>query len=241
MDVCSPLIAHHQAAEVVQPGQRAFDDPSESAELRRGFDTAPRDARHDASNATRGPTSPVVVRLIGVKLRRPSSPTSSSLPDRLDGVEDVRQRDRIVLVGRREHRRRQGDTFSIDDEVVLGAEFAAIRRVPSRLFSTALGAYGSGVDRNARPIDATLVPEVIQQDLQDAVPYAGLLPIAQAAPAGHPAPAAHFLRQVFPRDAGLEDEQDPRQRLAIRQRLAPVRFRPLGWEERFDDVPQVVW
>ena len=241
MDIRPPFVAHNQATEVVQPGKRALGDPSVPTEPCRRLDTASRDAGHDASNSTRGPTSPVIVSFVGMKLCRASTPATASLPDRLDGVENLVQRNRIVLVGRREHRRRQGDAVSIDDEVVLRAEFAAIRGVAARLLATSLGAYRPGVGRNTRPVDAALVPEVVQDDVQNAIPDAGLLPIAQAAPAGHPAAAAHFLRQVFPRDACLEDKQDARKRFAIRQRLAPVRLGPLGWEQRFDYVPQVVW
>ena len=241
MDIGPPLVAHHQALEVVQPGKGAFDDPSETTELRRRLDATPRDAGHDASNATRGPTSSVVVRFVGMKLRRSSASATSSLPNRGDGVEDLAQWNRVVLVGRCEPRRRQGDAISVDNEVVFGAKFAPIGGVAPRLLSTALGSHRGGIDRDTRPVDATLFPKVIQQDVQNTVPDAGLLPIAQATPAGHSAAAAHFLRKVLPRDTSLEDKQDPGQRLAIRQRLAPVRLGPLGWEQGFDHVPQVVW
>ncbi len=111
MDVRPPLMAHRQATKIVQPGERALDDPSKPTELRRRFDAAPSDAGHDASNATRSPTSPVVVRFVRMKLRWSSASASSSLPNRPDGVENLVQRDRVVLVGRREHRWRQRTPF----------------------------------------------------------------------------------------------------------------------------------
>ena len=47
------------------------------------------------------------------------------------------------------------------------------------------------------------------------LPDAGLLPLAQPAPAGHPRAAAHLLRQVLPGDPRLQHEQDPGQHLPV--------------------------
>lgn len=49
----------------------------------------------------------------------------------------------------------------------------------------------------------------------DLLPHAGLFPVAQPSPAGHAAPAAHFLGQHFPRDTGHEHEQNPGQRVVM--------------------------
>ena len=52
------------------------------------------------------------------------------------------------------------------------------------------------------------------------LPDPGGLPVAKPSPAGHAAAAAHLQRQVLPRDASLEDEEDAGQRLAIVEGLA---------------------
>jgi hypothetical protein len=62
-------------------------------------------------------------------------------------------------------------------------------------------------------------------------------------PAGHAAAAAHLQRQVLPRDAGLEDEEDAGQRLAIVEGLATGESEPpwLGWrQQRLDPFPEFI-
>lgn len=39
MDVGSPLVAHRETTEAVEPGQRAFDDPAMASELSTRLDT----------------------------------------------------------------------------------------------------------------------------------------------------------------------------------------------------------
>lgn len=71
-----------------------------------------------------------------------------------------------------------------------------------------------------------------------AIPYTGALPIAEPTPTGHPAAAAQFLGQHFPRDATFEDTDDARKRGSIGQARPPAFG--LGWlwrQERFDDRP----
>ena len=57
------------------------------------------------------------------------------------------------------------------------------------------------------------------------VPHARLVPVAQPAPAGHAAVAAHRLRQHPPRDAALQHEDDPSQAGPVRHPGWP----PWGW------------
>jgi hypothetical protein len=62
-------------------------------------------------------------------------------------------------------------------------------------------------------------------------------------PAGHAAAAAHLQRQVLPRDAGLEDEEDTGERLAIVEGLATGESEPpwLGWrQQRLDPFPEFI-
>jgi len=71
----------------------------------------------------------------------------------------------------------------------------------------------------------------------------GGLPVAKPSPAGHAAAAAHLQRQVLPRDASLEDEEDANQRLAIVKGLATGESEPpwLGWrQQRLDPFPEFI-
>ena len=61
----------------------------------------------------------------------------------------------------------------------------------------------------------------VEERPPDFPPHPGDLPIAQATPAGHPAPATHLLGEHLPLDAGAEHKQDAGQRLAMVDWLAP--------------------
>jgi hypothetical protein len=99
------------------------------------------------------------------------------------------------------------------------------------------------VASDSLPIDAVRLPEEeVEQHPMQHFPHAGLLPIAQAPPAGAPASAAHFLEAHLPRDAALEDEDD------AGQGGGPI-FDPwptacglwrFGRQQRFYDLPQLV-
>src|SRR5262249_21129332 len=87
------------------------------------------------------------------------------------------------------------------------------------------------------------VVEVFEQDLIEAEPDAGLLPGVQAAPAGHATAATHLHGEVFPGDAGLEDEEDAGQRLAVADPFAAgvaKAARLGGWQQRFEEGPQCI-
>ena len=61
-----------------------------------------------------------------------------------------------------------------------------------------------------------------QEDLVELLPDPGGLPVAKPSPAGHAAAAAHLQRQVLPRDASLEDEEDAGRRpLRLSRGLRP--------------------
>jgi hypothetical protein len=75
-----------------------------------------------------------------------------------------------------------------------------------------------------------------------APPHTRLLPVTQAPPARHAAPAAELLRQHLPRNAASQDKDDPRQCDAVCDAAWSSTF-GLGWferEKRCDDLPQCV-
>ncbi len=72
-------------------------------------------------------------------------------------------------------------------------------------------------------------------------PDAGLVPVAEPAPARHPGAAVHLVGEHLPRDAGAEYEEDAGERGPVRNAWTPTaRLGRLGRNERFDDVPEVV-
>ena len=78
------------------------------------------------------------------------------------------------------------------------------------VFSPVHGTDRGGVDDDdddAAEVDAVGPAQPVQQQPVQGRPHPGLHPLVQAVPQRHAA-AAHLLREVLPRDAGLEHEQD---------------------------------
>src|SRR5690242_8247982 len=81
-----------------------------------------------------------------------------------------------------------------------------------------------------------------QQHLVQPLPHSRLVPVPQPPPAGHPRPVSQLLRRELPRDAGVQHEQDPAQRVAVIQPPPagmpepPLRHR----QQRLDQLPQAV-
>lgn len=144
--------------------------------------------------------------------------------DRRDGI-DQRHGQVGVRRVRRDRLDDQGDALAVGGDRVFAPGSRAIHGAGAGLFTSTDGSDVTGVDDEPLEVDLVSMPEPGQQDLVDAAPDARGLPVAQAVPAGHAATAAHLLRQVFPGDAGLEDEDDPGEDLAIVEERAP----PLGW------------
>jgi len=121
--------------------------------------------------------------------------------------------------------------------------------LPLFLRSTGLGPFFSaerradrgGVDDHAAEIDRVrLAAQLVQQQPVQTRPHARVDPLAQAVPQRH-ATAAHLLREVFPLDAGLEHEQDPRQAQAVRlARLPTFGAGRVHRQDRLDLGPQLV-
>ena len=78
----------------------------------------------------------------------------------------------------------------------------------------------TGVRHRARPLDLTRSAQSRQQQLVQPLPHAGLLPPIQPTPTGHAGAEAERGRQMPPGDPGVENKEDPLQRLPIRQPLA---------------------
>jgi len=91
------------------------------------------------------------------------------------------------------------------------------------------------------PVDAAGGTELGQQDLVELLEHAGLVPVAQASPTGHPTTATHLGGQVFPANAGLEDKEDAGEAGAIVNRLSPAFGPRRVWrQQRLDDLPKFI-
>jgi hypothetical protein len=159
------------------------------------------------------------------------------------GGDGIDQRHGQVGVGRvgRDRIDDQGGALGVGDDRVLASRPRAVHGAGAGLFAPADGADVTGVHDEPAEVDLVGASEVGQQDLLDPVPDAGRLPVAQAIPTGHAATAAHLLRQVLPGDAGLEDEDDPGEDLAIVEEGAPAfGLGRMRWDEGLDELPEFV-
>lgn len=130
MDVGAPLVADGEAAVAVEPGQGALHHPAVPAQPRAGVDALAGDADLDAALGQRPPTARDVVRLVGMPLVRSFAPPAIRLPDRGDGIKQLREDDRVVAVGAgQQYGQREPAAFG--ENVPCGAGFAAIGGVGS--------------------------------------------------------------------------------------------------------------
>lgn len=132
-DVGAALVADGEAAEAGKPSQGALDDPTVSAQALAALDAAAGDARNDGPPSQRLSAEGEIIALVGMQLDWASSWAARALPDRRYGIDHLLQQLAIVPVGWR-NPQSQGDAVGIDEDVALGARFAAVRRVrPGRL------------------------------------------------------------------------------------------------------------
>src|SRR4051812_21095100 len=219
VDVVAALVADDQAAATGDPGQGAFDHPAVPPQAFAALDPASGDPGDDAAPAASATAAGIVVGFVGVQLLRTSPGPATGLADRRHGVERLLQDDAVVDVGGREQDR-QRDALPVHDEVALAARLAAVGRVRPGRGPAGLGGQARRVERAPAPVDQPGLAEPVEQRVVERLPDAGLLPIAQPAPAARPAAAAHLLREHLPRDAALEDEEDAGQRRAVLDRRA---------------------
>lgn len=118
MDVCSPLIADSQAFEVPEPGEGSFNNPSVLAQLVIGFDAPASNSREYSPLAAGFPATAKVVGLISVQLQRPAPWSATTLANAWDCIQDLLERDGVMLVGW-PHQNSQRDAIGIGDQVVL--------------------------------------------------------------------------------------------------------------------------
>ncbi len=128
MDVGAALVADGQAAEAVEPGQRALDDPAVPAEPVPALDTPPSNARFDVTPAAGPAAGRIIISLVGVQLIGSAAGSSGGTPDRRDGIECGFEHQAVVPVGRAQQAG-QRRAPAVNHNMALRARFATIGRV----------------------------------------------------------------------------------------------------------------
>ena len=136
----------------------------------------------------------------------------------------------------------QRDAAGIGDHVVLRARPGPVNRAGTGL---APPFSARTCDPSAAARDQSITPAACSRASSTSCSRchtpAGV-PVPQPPPAGHPRAVAQLLRQELPRDAGVQHEQDPAQRLAVIQPPPSRMPEPaLGLrQQRLDQLPQAV-
>ena len=133
MNEMQPLVAHLQAAELVQPSNRALDDPARLAQATAMRGAPPRQYRGDAQSAKRAAVGCGVVGTVALDTTRALSGTPASARKRRDRSDQWEQLGYIMGIGRRE-RRCERDAPCVADEVVFAARFAPVSGVGAGFF-----------------------------------------------------------------------------------------------------------
>jgi hypothetical protein len=149
MDLLPALVTDGQAAEPIQPGQRALGHPAIAAQPCRRLNAFPGNPCLNPALAQGLPAVRVVIALIrmqfGWALARP---TTRPL-DRFHRIHQCRE-DGVVRAVRTSHANGQGDPLPVDQHMALRARFAAIRRVRA--------------GRGAPPLAGTLALSALARD-----------------------------------------------------------------------------
>ena len=244
VDIGPPLVAHLQASVAVQPRQRPLHHPPVPAQPLARVHAPSGDARLYAPLAQRLAAAPKVVTLVGVQLLGALARPPGLAPWPADRPDTASTASSSAF---------ESWTLAALRTTASGTPPRSTTRwrfEPCLPRSVGFGpAFWPPRGRAPPPSRARLAtsrcglpaPGGVQEGSVQALPDAGLVPLPQAAPAGHTRAAAHLLREHLPRDARLEHEQDAGKRGPVvdARSTAPGLGRFLG-QERFYDRPQFV-
>src|SRR5215472_4984984 len=91
------------------------------------------------------------------------------------------------------------------DHMAFAPSLGSVGGIRTRLASTTHRPHGAAIDNRPRPVNLVVTREPIEQREVDQIPRAGVLPVAQPSPTGHPRTAAQFVWQHLPGDAAAKD------------------------------------
>lgn len=157
MDVGASFVPSRQPSEgSVKPGEGAFDDPTIATESFLRLDSASSNPRRHVSHCTRSSTEDVIVRLVCMQLAGAVPAMSSRSTGRHDCIEHRTEHVALRRVGPRQTDRERGPS-SVDDQVLLRAEFSAVRRVRARLFAPP---FARTLDASSEARDQSIFPSL---------------------------------------------------------------------------------
>jgi hypothetical protein len=154
MDVGSSFGADVESSEAFEPGEGAFDRPSDCAQAGAVFDAAAGDDGRDPAGADQAPVLVVVVAAVCVEPARTATWFADHAVDRRDRVDERDQLGDVVAVPAGECDG-QWDAARVGDQGVLGAGLAAVDRARPGVVPPLSARRGvestRAADRSSRP------------------------------------------------------------------------------------------
>lgn len=133
MNEMQPFVAHLQASELVQPRDRALDDPTRLAQAAAMRGAPLGQNRRNAQSTQGAAVGGGVVGAVALDTIGALAGAPASARKRRNGNDEGNELGYIMGIGRRE-RRRERDTPCIADEMVLAACFAPVSGIRSGFF-----------------------------------------------------------------------------------------------------------
>jgi hypothetical protein len=225
---------------LVEPGDRALDDPVLRSQSGTVPALRPRDPRLDVTAAQFAASFARRVGAVSVQAQRAATRPAAPSAHWRDRVDERNQLRDVVAVAasERDCKRRAAPA---GDQVVLGTASRAVDGARASPFVPQTPARASCRSPPATS-RSTPPPAASSEDLVQPLLDSGLLPLPQPTPVGHPRAAAHLLRQVLPWDPRPQHEEDSGQHRAVIQPLAAgVVVAPLHLrDQRLDQLPQLI-
>jgi hypothetical protein len=242
LNLAEAIEATPQPSEAMQPRNGSLHKPTELAQAAAMLPLPLAQHRRDPQPAQQHPQRLRIVASVALQAVRPLAPRPRLAADRRlvhEHVQDLRD---LIDVGGG-HGRVQGNAVRVGQDVVLAAGLAAVGGVRAGVFAPFRGLAKGGVDERPRPVDRVGTVQFGQEQGVQALPDARLIPAPQVVAAGLAAAAAEVGGQVVPGDAGLEDEQDAGQDLAVVQGFAAGEAgaaRRRRWQQGLHTLPEFV-
>jgi hypothetical protein len=131
VDLGAAVVADEQPLEVVEPGERALDDPAGAAEARAVLGLAARDLCGDAASAELAPVLVVVVAAVGGDTVGPPPRSPDLAAHRRHALDQWDQLGNVVAVAAGD-RPGERDPARVYEKVMLGAVSSSINRARAR-------------------------------------------------------------------------------------------------------------
>ena len=240
MNVITEIIAYPEPTELMKPTNRSFHDPTKYSQPTSVGCSAFGQLGIDAPLPQLLPLFLVVIAPVTQDFVRPRARVPWLTAD---GGHGLHQGHGLVGVGgvRGQDVDDQRNPLAIGQDFVFTAQFAPIHGARAGFFTSTDGTDMGTVYDKPLEVEVVGMAQVRQENLVDLVPEARRLPIAQAVPAGHATAATHFLGQVLPGEASLEDEDNARENFTIIQGWTPTfGLGWMGWNQGLDQFPEFV-